>query len=155
MDKNYEIVRRIMLSINKIDGAYYFLAKKLGVNENALAFLYALDDGQSHSQKEISDECLIPRTTINSIVKMMLSEGYIEFCAEPHKKEKKLILTGKGQKYADSLLADIYAVEEKAIMETLKNYPPEFVSALEDFSDRLHNEFSKIYQRKKEHRENE
>ena len=46
MDRNYQIVRSIMLATNQIDGVYYFLAKKLGVNENALAFLYALDDGQ-------------------------------------------------------------------------------------------------------------
>ena len=71
MDRNYQIVRSIMLATNQIDGVYYFLAKKLGVNENALAFLYALDDGQPHSQKEISDAWLIPRTTIHSIVKMM------------------------------------------------------------------------------------
>lgn len=90
-----------------------FLAKKLGVNENALAFLYALDDGQPHSQKEISDAWLIPRTTIHSIVKMMQKEGYIQFCTEQHKKEKAIILTEKGQKYTDSLLADIMQWRKK------------------------------------------
>ena len=100
-----------MLATNQIDGVYYFLAKKLGVNENALAFLYALDDGQPHSQKEISDAWLIPRTTIHSIVKMMQKEGYIQFCTEQHKKE--IILTEKGQKYTDSLLADIMQWRKK------------------------------------------
>ena len=45
MDRNYQIVRSIMLATNQIDGMYYF-GKKIGVNENALAFLYVLDDGQ-------------------------------------------------------------------------------------------------------------
>lgn len=128
--------------------------KKLGVNENALAFLYALDDGQPHSQKEISDAWLIPRISIHSIVKMMQKEGYIQFCTEQHKKEKAIILTERGQKYTDSLLADIYAVEEKAIVETLRNYPPEFVSALEDFSNRLYHEFMETCQREKGKSEN-
>ena len=109
MDRNYQIVRSIMLATNQIDGVYYFLAKKLGVNENALAFLY----GQPHSQKEISDAWLIPRTTIHSIVKMMQKEGYIQFCTEQHKKEKAIILTEKGQKYTDSLLADIMQWRKK------------------------------------------
>lgn len=155
MDKNYETVRRLMLSTNMIDGVYYLFAKKLGVNENTLAFIYALADGEPHSQKEISDEWLIPRTTINSIVKTMLKEGYIMFCAEKHTKEKALVLTESGQKYADKLLTDFYSVEEKAIIETLKNYPPEFVSALEDFSNRLYNEFQEIHHHQKEHSENE
>jgi DNA-binding MarR family transcriptional regulator len=155
MDKNYETVRRIMLSTNKIDGVYYLFAKQLGVNENTLAFFYALADRQPHSQKEISNEWLIPRTTINSIVKTMLKDGYIMFCGNQHTKEKALVLTETGQKYTDKLLADIYSIEKKAIVQTLKNYPPEFVSALEDFSNRLYNEFQEIYQCKKEHSKNE
>ncbi|MFT4104468.1 MAG: helix-turn-helix domain-containing protein [Lacrimispora sp.] len=151
MDKNYETVRRIMLATNKIDGVYYLLGKNYGINENTLAFLYALTDGKPHSQKEISDEWIIPRTTINSIVKTMLAEGYIMFCSEQHTKEKAIVLTESGRKYADRFLKDIYSAEEKAIIGTLENYPPEFVSALEEFGNRLYQEFHEILQNKKEH----
>lgn len=44
MEDSYENIRRLMLAINKIDGSYYFFARKLGVKENTLALLYALDD---------------------------------------------------------------------------------------------------------------
>lgn len=144
MDKNYETVRRIMLATNKIDGVYYLLARHYGINENTLAFLYALDDGKPHSQKEISDVWLIPRTTINSIVKTMLFEGYIAFEGEQHTKEKALVLTEKGRSYTSRLLNDIYLAEEQAIIETLQNFSPEFVTALEDFSNRLRAGFDKI-----------
>lgn len=137
MDKNYEAVRRIMLALNKIDGVYYLFARRLGVNENTLAFLYALDDGRPHSQKEISDEWLIPRTTINSIVKNMIADGYITLVAEPHTKEKTVTLTECGRKYADELLSGIYSAEERAIRKTLRKFKPEFITALEHFSDCL------------------
>ena len=75
MDHPYETIRRIMLAINQIDGLYYLLGRHYGVNENTLAFLYALDDERPHSQKEISDQWLIPRTTVNSIVKHMIADG--------------------------------------------------------------------------------
>lgn len=150
MDKNYEIVRRIMLATNKIDGVYYLLARHYGINENTLAFLYALDDEKPHSQKEISDEWIIPRTTINSIVKNMLSEGYITFIGEPHAKEKMIILTKKGREYANKLLNDIYLAEEQAIIDTLQNFSPQFVTALEYFSDRLHAGFDEIVCKKEE-----
>ena len=150
MDNNYETVRRIMLATNKIDGVYYLFAKQFGINENTLAFLYALDDGEPHSQKEICDEWLIPRTTINSIVKKMLSDGLISFVPEQNGKEKALVLTEKGRDYTDKLLNSIYTAEEKAIKETLEIYPIEFVEALEGFSKRLQDEFATVINQKKQ-----
>ena len=150
MDQKYEIVRRIMLATNKIDGVYYLFGKKCGINENTLAFLYALADGKPHSQKEISDEWIIPRTTINSIVKTMLARGFIQFCSKHHTKEKAIVLTENGKEYADKYLTDIYLAEEKAISRTLQKFKPEFVSALEAFSDCLHEEFQEIFQYEKE-----
>ena len=88
MDKNYETVRRITLAINKMDGAYYLLARHYQINENTLIFLYALDDGHPHSQREISDEWLIPRTTINSLVKKLLSDGYIALLENSMRRRK-------------------------------------------------------------------
>ena len=119
-----------------------------------LRFFMYLMMGSPHFQKEISDAWLIPRISIHSIVKMMQKEGYIQFCTKQHKKEKAIILTEKGQKYTDSLLADIYAVEGKAIVETLRNYPSEFVSVLKDFSNRLYHEFMETCQREKGKSEN-
>lgn len=141
MKGNYELVRRIMLATNKLDGAYYLLGRRCGVNVNTLAFLYALADAKPHSQKEISDEWLIPRTTINAIVKNMLASGYIEFGIGTHPKEKALLLTQSGREYADKLFSEIYAAEEKAILGTLENYPPKFVDAFEDFGNRMFDEF--------------
>ena len=150
MDQKYEIVRRIMLATNKIDGVYYLFGKKCGINENTLAFLYALADGKPRSQKEISDEWIIPRTTINSIVKTMLARGFIQFCSKHHTKEKAIVLTENGKEYADKYLTDIYLAEEKAISRTLQKFKPEFVSALEEFSNCLHEEFQEIFQYEKE-----
>lgn len=145
MDQNYETVRRIMHATNPIDGVYDLFGKKLGVNENTLAFLYALSDALPHSQKEISDEWLIPRATINSSVKAMLADGYIVFCPGRHTKEKAIVLTEKGREYADGLFAGIYAAERKTIIRTLQKFPPEFVAALEDFSRGLYEKFGKIF----------
>ncbi len=150
MDKNYETVRRITLAINKMDGAYYLLARHYQINENTLIFLYALDDGHPHSQREISDEWLIPRTTINSLVKKLLSDGYIAFTGEQHAKEKALILTEKGRAYTSSLFHEIYLAEEQAITNTLQNFSPEFVTALESFSEQLQAGFHEIICRKSE-----
>lgn len=147
MDK-FEALHRIMLATNRIDGLYYLFAKRCRVNENTLAFLYAMNDGEAHSQKEISEAWIIPRTTISSIVKKMEREGCLRFLPESHGKEKAMRLTKKGEALAYELLAKIYATEEKAIEKTLAHYSPEFIEALEDFADRLHEEMQKT---EKEH----
>lgn len=143
MDKTQEAVRRIIWAINKIDGVYYYFARHLGINENALTLLYALDDGRLHSQKEVSDEWLIPRTTINTIVKNMVSDGYIAFDSKQHTKEKAIMLTEKGRDYVDELMRSIYSAEENAMQDTLQQFSSEFILALEHFSDCLYREYSR------------
>ncbi len=143
MDTNYETVRRIMLAINEIDGIYYYFARHLGINENTSAFLYALADEKTHSQKEISDEWLIPRTTINTIVKNMVADGIIAVGSEQCAKEKAISLTKKGKEYVDRLFDDVFAFEEKAIKDTLQKYSFEFVEALEYFESRLWEGFNR------------
>lgn len=137
MEQNIVLIRRMVRALNRMDGAYYYLGRELGVNENTLAFLYALADGGPHSQKEISLEWLIPKTTINTIVKTMAQKGYIVLTSAPHRREKQVSLTPEGQVYADALLGTIYQAEAGAIAATLEKYPPEFVDALEYFSDRF------------------
>ena len=73
-----EEIRSIMLSTNKIDGVYYLLSRRMGLKANTLALLYALDDGKVHSQKQICEEWLIPKTTLNTIVRECVAEGYIK-----------------------------------------------------------------------------
>ncbi len=142
VDSKYEILQRMILAFNKIDGVYYLFSRQLGVNENDLSFLYALNDGRLHSQREISDNWLIPRTTINTIVKHMVEAGYVVLEAEEHRKEKRILLTEKGREYADRLLGKLYQAEEAAITRTLERFSPEFVEAMEVFGKELHRELT-------------
>lgn len=137
MEENYKLIQKLTLAENKIDGVYYLFAKKIGINENTLALLYALDDDMPHSQKEICENWLIPRTTVNTIVKKLCDDGVILMTAETHSKEKNLTLTEKGRAYAKELLGDIYRAENEAMNKTLKKYPPEFADALFYFSKQL------------------
>ena len=66
-DKEVQI-RRIMLSLNRIDEIYYRWGRKVGIKENLLALLYALSDGGHYTQKQICEEWLIPKTTIITLI---------------------------------------------------------------------------------------
>ena len=100
--------------IYKIDYFYAEVAKKSGVKPNLMWILYALNDGKSHSQKEISISWDIPITTINTIVKELNNDGYVDLIHIPGKRrEMNIILTEKGKAYSKSILNDIYKIEDK------------------------------------------
>lgn len=133
-------IRKMMTAVNVIDGIYELIAKQIGIKENTLALFYALDDGNAHSQKEICDEWLIPRTTLNTIVKECASAGYLFLNTEQHKKEKTVCLTEKGRKYAQEILSQVYELEEQAMKQTLSKVSPHFIEDLELFTEHLKKE---------------
>ena len=107
MKDNYEKIRRLMLASNQMDGGYYLFARKAGIRENTLALLYALDDGHPHSQKQVCEEWLIPKTTINTVVRELLRKDYITLGAAGPTKEKTILLTQRGRQYADEIMEEI------------------------------------------------
>ncbi len=143
MEDRYEAVRQLILSINKIDGCYYFCARKLGAKENMLALLYALDDGRPHSQKQIAEDWLIPKTTINTIVKELVGAGHVTLLAEGESREKTILLTEPGKAAARRLLEKIHTAEQEALDKTLQRFSPEFMDAFAYFSSCLCAELQK------------
>ncbi len=138
-----QAIWRLTDAINKIDGAYYFCAKHMGIKENTLALLFALDDGRPHSQTQISKEWLIPKTTVNTVVKELAGKGYVTLVSGEHPREKNIVLTAPGRAYADQVMGEIKQAERQALERTLQDYPPEFIDAIECFAGRLCDEFTR------------
>ena len=132
MKDNYEKIRRLMLASNQMDGGYYLFARKAGIRENTLALLYALDDGQPHTQKEIAETWLIPKTTVNTLTKDLVANGYAALCGD--RREKRIELTASGLAFAEDALGKLYLAELGAMENTLAAYPAAFVDALEKYT---------------------
>ena len=135
-----ELVRRLMVSVNRIDGIWYRLARKSGIKVNTLSLFFALDDGRPRTQAEICEEWLMPKTTLNTIVRECVEEGYIKLLPSDNVKEKLVILTDKGRSYADEILALFYRVEDEAMRKTVLERGPEFIDSLELYTDNLKKE---------------
>lgn len=134
---------RLMKVTNRLDGMYRMAAKVNGIKLNTLVLLYALDDGLPHSQKQICDDWLIPRTTLNTIVTENVADGYISLLEVDHSKEKIIVVTKKGKDYIHKVMNDVYAAEHVAMDKTQKDYPISFTAALEEFASSLQEEFDK------------
>lgn len=143
MNKNREAIDQINRCMNRIDGLYYMASRKLGVKDNTLLLFYVLNDGKVHSQKEICEEWLIPRTTINTVVKEAVNKGYVRLEHSDHTREKNIMLTEAGKTYADRLLQKVFAAEEQALEITLQEFSPELLKGLEAFTNCMQEEFEK------------
>ena len=95
MDEKDQAIYRLMEATNQIDGSYYLCARRMGEKSNTLALLYALSDGRPHSQTQVSREWLIPKTTVNTIVKELREKGLLTLSCAPGR-EKELLLTPAG-----------------------------------------------------------
>ena len=147
MEDYQEKIRQLSLAQNRIDRLYYQVARKLGVKDNTLALLYALDDGQPHSQKQLCEEWLIPKTTINTIVKELAAEGFLLLIIEEHTREKRICLTPKGRRYASSLLSPVYRMEQEALRRTLQEHGSAFIEANAAFARNLKESFDRFFAR--------
>ncbi|MCM1102217.1 MAG: MarR family transcriptional regulator [Clostridium sp.] len=148
MDDSCEYSRRLLISLNQIDELYYMFGKSSGVKENTLILLWALDDGRPRTQKQICDEWFLPKTTINTAVKECANAGYITYIPGKNGREKLLILTDKGKKYSEAVMAPIGDIEEAAMMRTLKQCSPEFIRGMELYAQFLKEEGQKLLMQK-------
>lgn len=136
-DAQHPDLLRLFCAINKIDGAYYFCARKMDLKENTLALLYALDDGLPHSQKQVCEDWLIPKTTINTVTRELVEQGYITLVSTGHHREKNIILTEAGRRYAAKIMREMKIAEREALAETLEQFSPEFIDAFDSFAQTL------------------
>ena len=149
MEDSRKLLDHFYVCCNKMDGLYYLAARRLGVKENALVLLYALNDGQPRSQKQLSEELLIPKTTINTIVKEYMDAGYVTLVPANHSREKNIALTPAGAAYAQEILEPVYRAEKEAMEQTLAEFSPEFMNAIEALTQNMAQAFQRtIFDRK-------
>ena len=96
LSQKIALILRLDIAVNRLDGAFYMWARRHKLPENMLTMLYALADG-ARSQREISEDWLIPKTTVNTLTNELVEEGFASLGTG---KEKLLSLTEKGMRLA-------------------------------------------------------
>ncbi len=123
--------------VYQIDGVYDEYGRNSKLNSpNLLWILYALNDGEKHSQKQICDDWAIPRSTANTIIKDLESKKYISLSQIKGERRELLVsLTPLGKEYADGILSDLYR-REKEIYASIGNADL-LLSALQDLAEKM------------------
>ncbi|MDE8734137.1 MarR family winged helix-turn-helix transcriptional regulator [Eubacteriales bacterium DFI.9.88] len=134
MNNIREMMRKFTVALNSIDEAYCSNTKRMGVKESELWLLYALDDDDAHSQKQICEEWGFPKTTLNTAIKQAEAAGHLTMTHIPGKRrEMNVCLTEEGKAYAKQVLSPIYAAEKMALEATIRRYSIDFIEVLDYF----------------------
>ena len=124
-------------ALYRVDAYYDEFAKQSNVSSALLWVLYALNDGNTHTQIEICKDWEIPKTTANTVIKELQKKKYVELIPLKGKRREMMIaLTESGKEYADSLLSDLYK-KEKETYKNLSVEDKEIVFVLEKIVNNL------------------
>ncbi len=123
--------------VYQIDGVYEEYGKNCKIGSpNLLWILYALNDGERHSQKQISEDWDIPRSTANTIIKDLEGKNYVALSQIKGERRELLVsLTQSGKEYADRVLSDLYR-REKDIYSELEA-PEELLIILQNLAAKM------------------
>ena len=123
-----------------VDSFYDEFAKQSNVSSSLLWVLYALNDGNSHTQIEISNDWELPKTTVNTVIKDIQKQGYVELVPiKGKRREMSIVLTESGKAFADNVLSDLYRKEEE-VFKLLSPKEQEIVMVLEKLARKIKEE---------------
>lgn len=133
-----EAIRQLVIAIHNLEKLYSEKTPGIGRQSSELWLLYALDDGEPHSQKQVCEEWAFPRATLNTVIKRYEAAGYLTLNPIPGKRrEMQICLTQAGRTHADQMLEAVHRAEDRAMEKTLEACSVDFVDMLECFVKHL------------------
>lgn len=132
-------IKQLIDAANLIDKAYDVKGRSLTIKPNLITLFYAIANNDNISQSQLHQEWLLPLSTINTLTTECRKAGYI--ILEPvlgKGRENYLRFTEAGRAFAEKVLADIHRAEEETMAETLKQYAPEFIEAMNFYAKTFH-----------------
>ena len=136
-----------MLEFNEVmkenNDLYSNLAKKFKMSDCMLWILYILrEENKVLTQSDICNMMCIPKQTVNSSLKKMEAEGYIELLNINDKRSKQVSLTEKGLDLANNTVDIIISKENNALSKMDEKEQELLINLLRKFNDLLKDSFS-------------
>lgn len=129
------------------NGLYSSWAASKGINYYLMFVLYALEGQKAMTQKKICVCTGLTKQTVNSVIRSLKEDGYVELvpgCED--RREKQIVLTEKGTAYADSLITPLRELERRALQIMGSDKARQMVSGIALFNTVLEKEMEKSRQ---------
>lgn len=111
-----KILNDVNRAIIQFRGIYSEWSKQHSISYNEMLVLYTIREHGYCIQKQICDNYLLPRQTMNNVITKMRAEGLLELSGQICEgREKAFSLTLKGEKHAKKVMKSLNNIEEHAI----------------------------------------
>lgn len=144
LNENNDNLTKFINLDKELGSIYQRQSKKFELSESTIAILYAIRTSETGvTQKEIIEEFLLPKQTVNSAMKKLLDEGKV-FVAEKTGREKRFLLTKEGIEMASQSADLILNAEKKAFFSFTDKEQETIIELLEKYNKRLDDEMNKF-----------
>lgn len=128
--KKQQLFDNINRAIIKFRGIYSEWSNRHNISYNEMLVIYTIRENGFCTQKQICDNYLLPKQTINNVIAALRKDGLLEYDEyRSHGREKAFVLTAKGVDYAAPFLESLDDVESRAL-ELLSEKKLEALTAL-------------------------
>ena len=142
--ENNENLTRFINLDKELNSIYQKQSRKFEVSESIIEILYEIRlSDRGATQKEIIEDCLLPKQTVNSAMRKLLDEGKV-YVSEKQGREKRFLLTEEGMKLAKETADLILEAEKRAFFVFSEEEQETVISLLETYTGRLSEEMEKF-----------
>ena len=141
---NYaEIIKLVNIYSCKVNLLYGELAKRQGLSLYYMMVFDAVAQSQPCTQKQISEEWLLPKQTVNAVVKDMQFQGIVTISPGKNKKEKLVSFTDIGIHTYQKMMESTNQIEKRVVEQMGENECLAALHAIEKYAEffekELHN----------------
>lgn len=153
MDNN---ISEQMTEFNKIyktiDETYHNYAKSCNLSNTSLWILYSVwENNKAYTQKELCEVWSYSRQTVNSSLKSLEGQGYIQLLHElDNKKNKQIILTKRGKELAEKIVLPLMEAEKNSFASLSNEERCVFLKLMKKHSELFGKEVNKIVNKSSE-----
>lgn len=131
--------------IKENDKIYRSAARSLGLSDSAFWILYALRETEKEvTQRELINANYFPPQTVNSALKKMEKEGYVELCSAEDRRSKKVCLTQKGRELAEHTVDKVILLEIKTVEGLTEEERALFLKLFHKYTNLLNDNLSML-----------
>lgn len=124
--------------IKENDEIYHKDARKIGISDCAFLIFYIMrEENGIVTQSTVCDAFYQPKQTVNSALKKLEREGYIELGTIAGGRSKQINFTKKGKKFAEETIDKVIASEQKALSGLTLKEQETFLSLFRKFTKLL------------------
>lgn len=138
MNIDREYLSKLNNILKENDEIYRNAAKNSGLSDCAFWILYTLrDEGNITTQSEICSAIYLPKQTVNSAMKKLENDGYIQLLNTNDRRSKQVSLTPKGLALAEMTVDRVIARETEALSGMTPDEKETFLQSFRKYTDLL------------------